>query len=88
MVPRIFKTITLVTLRRIERVTDYRFKILGTSLKKLDRSTSFFVADQEMLYENRYASIAWLSGMLRPPKKKKLRGKVKPDESSRGESSH
>lgn len=47
-------------------------KILGTSLKKLDRSTSFLVACHDMLYENRCARIAWLMGMPRPPKKKKL----------------
>ena len=49
-----------------------RFAIFGISLKKLDRSTSFFVAPQVMLYENRCARIAWLRGIDRPPKKKKL----------------
>ena len=35
-----------------------RLKIFGTSLKKFDRSTSFFVAPQVMLYENVCARIA------------------------------
>ena len=51
----------------------HRFMIFGTSLKKFERSTSFFVAPHEMSYENRCASIAWLSGIASPPKKKKLR---------------
>jgi len=46
--------------------------ILGTSLKKLERSTSFLVALHVILYENKCARIAWLKGMLSPPKKKKL----------------
>ena len=51
-----------------------RLKILGTSLKKLDRSTSFLVAPHVMLYENRCARIACETGIDRPPKKKKLQG--------------
>jgi hypothetical protein len=54
----------------------YRFMILGTSLKKLESSTSFFVAPHIMLYENRCARIAWLMGMLSPPKKKKLKRRI------------
>ena len=50
----------------------HRFIILGTSLKKLERSTSFLVALHVILYENKCARIAWLNGMLSPPKKKKL----------------
>jgi len=50
----------------------HRFMIFGTSLKKLERSTSFFVAPHVILYENKCARIAWLKGMLSPPKKKKL----------------
>lgn len=50
----------------------HRFIILGTSLKKLERSTSFLVALHVILYENKCARIAWLKGMLSPPKKKKL----------------
>ena len=49
-----------------------RLKIFGTSLKKFDRSTSFFVAPQVMLYENMWARRAWERWMLSPPKKKKL----------------
>jgi len=50
----------------------YLFNILGTSLKKLDRSTSFFVAVQVISYENKCANMASESGIPRPPKKKKL----------------
>ena len=50
----------------------YRFTILGISLKKLERSTSFTVADHWILYENKWAKIAWDTGIDRPPKKKKL----------------
>ena len=49
-----------------------RLKILGISLKKLDRSTSFFVAPQVMLYEKQWARMAWETGIESPPKKKKL----------------
>lgn len=49
-----------------------RLAIFGISKKKLDRSTSFTVADHWMLYENRWAKIAWVTGIERPPKKKKL----------------
>lgn len=49
-----------------------RLKIFGTSLKKFDRSTSFFVAPQVMLYEKRCARMACDTGMDSPPKKKKL----------------
>ncbi len=49
-----------------------RLKIFGISLKKLDRSTSFFVAPQVMLYENKWARMAWETGIESPPKKKKL----------------
>ena len=44
-------------------------------MKKLDRCTSFTVAVQVMLYENRWASMACEMGIERPPKKKKLRRK-------------
>lgn len=50
----------------------HRLMIFGTSLKKLERSTSFLVALHVILYENKCARIAWLKGMLSPPKKKKL----------------
>ena len=36
-----------------------RRKIFGTSRKKFDRSTSFFVAPQVILYENKWARSAW-----------------------------
>lgn len=49
-----------------------RFKILGTSMKKLDFSTSFFVAPHVMLYEKRWASNASDKWIDSPPKKKKL----------------
>lgn len=41
-------------------------------MKKLDRSTSFFVALQVISYEKRWANMASESGMPSPPKKKKL----------------
>jgi hypothetical protein len=43
-------------------------------LKKFERSTSFTVADHWILYENRWAKIACVTGIERPPKKKKLQG--------------
>lgn len=52
--------------------TRKRRHILGTSRKKLERSTSFLVAPHEILYENRCARRATERWMLRPPKKKKL----------------
>ena len=62
--------------------------IFGTSLKKFERSTSFFVAPHEMSYENRCASIAWLSGIASPPKKKKLRPTSNRQLSARPRTSH
>jgi len=47
-------------------------KIFGTSLKKFDLSTSFFVAVHVILYEKRWARMACESGIDNPPKKKKL----------------
>jgi hypothetical protein len=66
--------ITIPTMTRVQRVSESqkRFKILGTSMKKLDRSTSFDVAPQVMLYENKCAKRATERWMLSPPKKKKL----------------
>ena len=49
-----------------------RLKIFGTSLKKLDRSTSLIVALHWMLYEKRWARIAIVRCIDKPPKKKKL----------------
>ena len=62
-------------MRTMETVSgnQKRFRIFGISLKKFERSTSFLVAPQVMLYENKCARMAWLSGIDRPPKKKKLR---------------
>jgi hypothetical protein len=49
-----------------------RRNIRGTSMKKLDFSTSFLVALHEMLYEKRCARRAWDRWIDKPPKKKKL----------------
>ena len=43
-------------------------------MKKFERSTSFTVADHWILYEKRWAKIACVTGIERPPKKKKLQG--------------
>ena len=61
-------------MRTMETVSgnQKRFRIFGISLKKFERSTSFFVAPQVMLYEKRWASNATERWMLRPLKKKKL----------------
>ena len=56
----------------ITRESQNRLRIFGTSSQKLDRSTSFFVAPQVMLYEKRCARMACDTGMDSPPKKKKL----------------
>ncbi len=47
------------TMKLRVRASQNRLRILGTSLKKLDFSTSFFVAPHVMLYEKRWASRAW-----------------------------
>ena len=54
------ETMTMPTRMRDDtsRGNQNRLKIFGISLKKLDRSTSFFVAPQLMLYENRWARMA------------------------------
>ena len=54
------KTMT-VMMHRVEITSESqkRLRILGTSIQKLDRSTSFFVAPHVMLYEKRWARIAW-----------------------------
>ncbi len=44
--------------RLMTKASQKRLRILGTSSQKLDRSTSFFVAPQVMLYEKRCASRA------------------------------
>ena len=45
--------IPAIVTKHNKKATQNRFKILGTSMKKLDRSTSFFVALQLILNENR-----------------------------------
>lgn len=52
--------------------STYLLNIFGTSLKKLDFSTSFLVAPHEMLVESICARIDCERGIDRPPKKKKL----------------
>jgi hypothetical protein len=54
------------------KATLKRTRIFGTSKKKFDRSTSFFVAPHVMLYENKCARIDLLRWIERPPKKMKL----------------
>lgn len=51
-----------------------RFRIFGTSSKKFDRSTSFFVAPHVMLIENRCDRIAIDRCTDSPPKKMKKNG--------------
>lgn len=70
-------TIAATRIHETSHGNQKRLKILGTSLKKLERSTSFLVAPHVMLYEKRCARIACDTGMERPPKKKKLRPAVR-----------
>lgn len=54
------KMMTVMTHRaEITSESQKRLRILGTSIQKLERSTSFFVAPQVILYEKRWARIAW-----------------------------
>lgn len=64
-----------VTTHKVEITseTEKRLRILGTSIQKLDRSTSFLVAPQMILYEKRWARIACEMWMDNPPKKTKLK---------------
>lgn len=64
-----------VMMHRVEITSDNqkRLRIFGTSIQKLERSTSFFVAPQVILYERRWAIIAWEMWMDKPPKKMKLK---------------
>jgi len=57
---------------KTDRASQNRRRIRGTSMKKFDRSTSFFVAPHVMLYEKRCASSASDKWIDKPPKKKKL----------------
>ena len=54
------------------KASQNRRRIRGTSMKKFERSTSFFVAPHVMLYETRCASSACDKWIDKPPKKKKL----------------
>ena len=53
------RTITVIT-HKVEIVSESqkRLRTLGTSIQKLERSTSFFVVSQVILYEKRWARIA------------------------------
>ena len=63
-------TMRAIAREEMRMESQNRLKILGTSLKKLENSTSFFVATQVMLYENKWASAAPDKCKLSPPKKK------------------
>jgi hypothetical protein len=65
-------TIAAATRRHRTNAIRKRARIFGTSKKKFDRSTSFFVAPHVMLYENKWARMALLRWIERPPKKMKL----------------
>lgn len=67
---------TAVKTRQNTNASQKRRRIRGTSIQKLERSTSFFVAPHVMLYENRCDRRACERWMLSPPKKKKLQQKV------------
>src|SRR6266404_5002182 len=67
------KTTIIANMRKpIRSASQNRRRIRGTSMKKFDRSTSFFVAPHVMLYEKRCASSASDKWIDKPPKKKKL----------------
>lgn len=72
MTPRERTTIAAHRRRQSENAGPKRARMRGTSCQKLERSTSFLVAPQVMLYENRCARSAAERWMGRPPKKKKL----------------
>lgn len=73
----VLNTIIPIT-KMIEMTSESQnlLRIFGTSRKKFDFSTSFFVAPQVMLYENKCAKRAWERWTERPPKKKKLFKKI------------
>jgi hypothetical protein len=64
----------MVPITKVQHIsaTRNRTRIFGTSTKKLDRSTSFLVAPQVILYENMCARIALVKWIDRPPKNMKL----------------
>lgn len=70
-------TIPAQTEIQMMRASQNLRKIFGTSIQKLDASTSFLVAPQVMLYEKTWARRAWEMWMLSPPKKKKLQRGVR-----------
>lgn len=43
----------------ISSESQKRLRTLGTSIQKLERSTSFLVVSQVMLHEKRWARMAW-----------------------------
>jgi hypothetical protein len=71
---RLLERIAIITIVRKLRMSARRNRrrIRGTSSKKFDCSTSFFVAPHVMLYEKRCASSASDKWIEMPPKKKKL----------------
>ena len=71
---RLLEKTTIITMTKKLRTSDSqnRRRMRGTSMKKFDFSTSFFVAPHWILYEKRCASRAWDKWSERPPKKKKL----------------
>jgi len=53
-------TMIITNMRKLmTSASQKRRRMRGTSMKKLDRSTSFFVAPHVMLYEKRCARSAW-----------------------------
>jgi hypothetical protein len=66
------RIIATTVIKLIMSASLNRLRIRGTSLKKLDVSTSFIVAPHVMLYEKRCASRASDRWIEMPPKKKKL----------------
>jgi len=52
---------TTAMMHRVEITSESqkRLRIFGTSIQKLERSTSFLVAPQVILHERRWARIAW-----------------------------
>jgi hypothetical protein len=58
---RLVEKMIIMTIEKklTDNASQNRCKIRGTSMKKLDFSTSFFVAPHEILYEKRWASNAW-----------------------------
>ena len=80
--------IPAATVKEQMRATRNRDRILGTSRKKFDRSTSFLVAPHWMLYDTMCARIALLRWIERPPKKMKLWTNVRAGVGSRRMNTH